>query len=139
MEDVRDELLDIYAGQMRLAECSFGMMGRMLDTSYLKKRLFRLEEDELYIYGGGYLGIQFYRMAGSIVKILSIVDKRGCLMVPCPDIPVLKLSEFEKVYSGQKIVVASVRFYSEIRDELSAFVDLNSVIYLGELLEGDLW
>lgn len=139
MKDIRDDLLDIYVNRMGVAELSFEMMGRMLDAAYMKKRLSLLNAAELYIYGGGYLGIQFYRGAKDIVKIPAIIDKRGRLAVHCPEIPVLTPAELEKVYKGQKIIVASVKFYSEIRRELSVLAGLESVLYLGELLEGDIW
>ena len=47
-----NEILDIYADDLSVAECSFVMMGRLLDTEYLKHRIDELRLKELYIFGG---------------------------------------------------------------------------------------
>lgn len=136
MEKILEKLIDAYADEMNFYAHSYEMMCKMLDINCLEGRLRLLKADEIYIYGGGYLGIQFYRMAYGRIGILAVVDKSGRLRLELPDIPVINTSELREKYSGQKIIVTSVRFYQEIREQLSDFVPQSHIIYLGELLEG---
>lgn len=136
MEPVWEELIGAYADEAGLLRCNYEIMCRMLDANRMKERIQRLQASEAYVYGGGYLGIQFYRMAGSLIHIPAVVDKKGSLCLELPDIPVIDTAEFRRVYAGQKVIVASVRFYKEIRRELSEFAEPDHIIYLGELLGG---
>lgn len=138
MVNITDELLNIYAEELAIAECSFEIMGRLLDRDYLKERLNFLNIEELYVYGGGYLGIQFYNACNKLTKILSIVDKRSDLCLNITDIPVTNLKGLEKIYKGENVVIASVRYYQEIKKELLSFVPKNKILFLGELLGGNL-
>lgn len=61
MLNIPNKLRDAYAEELAIAECSFEMMGRLLDRNYIKGKLDLLKADGLYIYGGRYLGIQLYR------------------------------------------------------------------------------
>jgi len=133
---VQDSLLDIYAYEKGLAECSYEMMGKMLDSEFIKRRIRILNTSELYVYGGGYLGIQFYQAANDFVNILAIADRKGKLIFHIPYIPVITYGQLKRKYKGQKIVVASIQYFNEIKEELSAFADPNCIIYLGELLGG---
>lgn len=136
MESVWEELINSYADEAGLLRCNYEMMCRMLDVNRMRERIQLLQTSEAYVYGGGYLGIQFYRTAGSLIHIPAIVDKKGALCLELPDIPVVDTVEFRRIYAGQKVIVASVRFYKEIRRELSEFVEPDCIVYLGELLGG---
>lgn len=134
--DEWNELLDAYAYEMEIASAGYEMMGRMLDrravVSWLKER----DLDHIYIYGGGYLGVQLYQNVHEDIHILSVVDKSAGLLVNLPEIPVIGLEEFESQYKDQTVIVTPVKFYSQIQDYLSRFVRDDRVICLGELLGG---
>ena len=134
----QEQIRDAYAEELDIMGCSYDMMGKMLDTRHVQRKLSLLGVDELYIYGGGYLGIQFYRTVHDIVQILAVVDKSGGLLLDIPDIPVVNIEEFRKKYNGQKVVITPVKFYQEIYRDLSSFVPLKQLVYLGELLGGSL-
>lgn len=138
MQSIEEELIDAYAYEMRIAECSFEMMGNLLDISYLKQRIKVLSLENIYVYGGGYLGIQFYNAVNNhnLVRVLAIIDKRGKLSVEIPEIPVITPVEFEKIYNGQKIVVASAKYFNEIKKYLNTFVSSDRILFLGEFLGG---
>ena len=136
MLNIPNELLDAYAEELAIAECSFEMMGRLLDRDYIKGRIEPLNADGLYIYGGGYLGIQLCRACDRQIKVLSLVDKRGCLILDLPDIPVISLEGLRKAYQGENIIVASVRYYQEIREDLLPFVPKSRILFIGEFLGG---
>lgn len=136
MQNIPDELLDAYAEDLSIAECSYEMMGQLLDQDYLKERLKSLDTNELYIYGGGYLGIQFYRACEKLVKILSIVDKQGGLRLNIADIPVIDLEGLKKSYKGENIIITPIRYYREIQQNLLSFVPKTKILFLGEFLGG---
>ena len=133
MSEVRDDLIDIYAYEKRLAECSYELMGKMLDPVAVEKGINFLNVPKIYIYGGGYLGIQLYRVSADLINVPAIVDKKGKLAFCIPDIPVISDKRLEAIYQGEKIVVASIQYYDEIKRELSRYVDPDHIIYLGEV------
>lgn len=135
---IQDDLIDAYAYEMRVAECSFMMMGKLLDISYVKQRINILNLEEFYVYGGGYLGIQLYQTVynHNLAKVLAVIDKKGESSVRIPEIPVINLEKFEDIYREQKVIVASVRYYNEIRNYLSTFVRPDCILFLGEFLGG---
>ncbi len=136
MAGIQDELLDAYANEMSIAASSFELMGKLLNINYVKRRIELLGLSDFFIYGGGYLGIQFYHTASKFVKILSVIDKKGKLAIDIPFIRVIDAVEFKEIYSGQKVIIASIKFYREIRNELSEFVPQSEIMYLGEFLGG---
>lgn len=136
MLTIPNELLDAYAEDLAIAECSIEMMGKLLDQEYLKKRLASLNAHELYVYGGGYLGIQFYCACNKLIKILSMVDKQGCLRLNIADIPVTDLAGLKEAYRDEYIIVTPVRYYQEIQKDLLLFVPKTRILFLGEFLGG---
>ena len=136
MVTIPDELLDAYAKDLAVAECSYEMMGKLLDQDYLKKRLASLNAYELYVYGGGYLGIQLYRACEKLVKVLSIVDKQGGLRLKIAGIPVMDLEGLKETYKDEYIIITPVSYYQEIQQDLLSFVPENKMLFLGEFLGG---
>lgn len=136
MLSIPDEILDIYAEELAIAECSFELMGRLLDRASVKKRIECLKSDRLYIYGGGYLGIQFYNACSSQIKVLAVVDKKGHLRFNIEDISIISLECLKRAYKGEMIIITSVRYYQEIREDLLSFVPKTQILFLGEFLGG---
>lgn len=133
-----ETLMDIYVYEKRLAECSYELMGLMLNANVVKKGIDWLDTQSIYIYGGGYLGLQFYRAASGLIHIPAIVDRKEKLAYHIPEISVISNQHLRKVYHGEKIVVASIQYYDEIKKELSFFVSSSHIIYLGEVLGGSM-
>lgn len=136
MSEIQDALLDIYAYEKRVAECSYELLGKMLDPVAVQKGVDSLGASEIYIYGGGYLGIQFYRAASCFTHILAVVDRKKKLAFHNPDILLITPKQLQDRYHGEKIVVASVQYYEEIRERISLFVKPDHIIYLGEIFGG---
>lgn len=133
-----DELLDAYIYASEIFASSYDMMGKMLDRRFIKSRVEKAGLSEVYIYGGGYLGIQLYHAVTPFVHILSVVDKSGKLLVEVPEIPVIGLDIFQSAYTQQKVIITPVRHYKSIYAELSEFVPEDRLLYLGEFLGGRL-
>ena len=131
-----DKLLDIYAHELDIFSSSYEMMGQMLNREYVKNRIEMFGLSDVYIYGGGYLGIQLYNALKQFVNILSVVDKNGKLLIDIPDIPVISLNEFRSVYEQQRVIISPIKHYKSIYTELIEFVPKDKIIYLGEFIGG---
>lgn len=134
--DKIEELIDSYANDAEIALFRFDMIGKMLNSDLIKERILLLGKSELYIYGGGILGIQLYRAVCDFVKVPAVIDKNGKLLLNIPDIPVIDPSEFQKQYHGQKIIITPIIYYEEIRKNLLKFVLKENIVFLGEFLGG---
>ena len=127
----KDELIDVYGYQTEVYTKSYNMMGRLLDNNFVKSEVKRREWSDIYIYGGGYLGIQLYRVISPLVNVLSLVDKKGKLLINnINDIPVMDMSTFRGLYENQPVVVTPLRFYREIYHDLKEFVAEDKIIFL---------
>jgi len=135
MNKTEEEILNLYATDCSIGEISYSLMGKMLDDRYVEKRLKLFGIKEMYLYAGSYLAIQLYRAANKYISVKGIVDKNG--KVPVSDnIPVFLLEDLKKQYNGEKIVVTSAKYYTEIRKELEQFIEKKNIIYIGELIFG---
>ena len=123
-----EELLDLYAQGFDLFSLSYEMMGKMLDKESLKKRLKAMHISDVYIYGGGYLGIQLYNAINDFINVLNVVDKSGKLLIDMPDITVINLEQFKSVYRQEKVIITPIKHYKSINMELSEFIPRDKMI-----------
>lgn len=135
MEEL-EYLLNEYAYESEIFSASYELMGQMLDRKLVKKRIEMLKLSDIYIYGGGYLGIQLYNAINKLVNVLSVVDKNGKLLLEISDISVIDLDEFRSMYRQQSVIITPIKHYKLIYLELSKFVPKDKMIYLGEFLGG---
>lgn len=133
---VLNALVDAYAEELEIEKSNFELMGKLLDKNCLKKRIEELNIKKIYIYGGGYLGIQFYRACNNLIEALAVVDKRGRLQLDIKDIPVIGIDKLQKIYKNEIIVVTLLKYYWDIKNELCSFIPENKIIFLGEFMEG---
>ena len=134
--DFEEKLLEQYVRDYDIAWYSYWMMGRLLDRKLVKRRGELCGLESLYIYGGGFLGIQLHNALDGMADIKAVVDKNGSLSVDAENIRVISLDNLKKEYSGQKIIITPVKYYQAIWNDLSKFADKNNLLYLGEFLEG---
>ena len=129
----KDELIDFYAYQSEIYMKSYVMMGRLLDKSFIEKEVEKKKMSDVYIYGGGYLGIQLYRAISPFSNVLSLIDKSGKLLIDSiDDIPVIDMNTFQGQYDGQLVIITPLKFYKEIYHELREFVAEDKIIFLEE-------
>lgn len=133
---ISEELIDSYGHELDIVKLSYNLMGMLLDTRLVHKRVDLLGDSELFIYGTDYLGIQLYRTVRDFIKVMGVVDKNGRTSLPVPDIPVINLEQFAEQYRGQRVIITLIKYYHEIRRDLSVFVPNDKILYLGEFLEG---
>lgn len=131
--DNRDSLIDCYGYQLELFTKRYEMMGHLLDNNFVIKELDKRKLTEMFIYGGGYLGIQLYRAVSPFAHVLSVVDKKGKLLIDTiDDIPVIDMETFQCQYQNQPVIVTPLEFYREIYRDLKKIVPENKIIFLQE-------
>lgn len=81
------------------------------------------------------MGVQLYRMGRNHVNIKGIIDKAGKSVIKVP-ISVLPLDTFQKQYQNEKVIVTSIRFFQEIKQDLQMFVGPENILGIGEFLMG---
>lgn len=127
-----DELIDNYGYGVEIYSKAYDMMGRLLDRDFVKREVKKRQLKDLYIYGGGYLGIQLYQTIKPFVNVLSVVDKSGNLKIVVGDIPVINMDVFCNCYQGEPVIVTPIQYYREIHGELKGIVAEKDLIFLEE-------
>lgn len=135
MNNIEEQIFDIYAMDCSVAGMSYTLLGKMLNEKFVAERLKLFGINKMYLYAGTYMAVQLYRVGKKYITINGIVDKNGKIPFD-DDIPVLTLDEWKKQYNEEKVVITSVRYYKEIKKELEQFIDSKNIIYIGELLLG---
>ncbi|MCM1178995.1 MAG: hypothetical protein NC347_01970 [Clostridium sp.] len=133
---IEEEIFELYVRDYRIETLCYHMMGRLLDIEWVKERLLLYDIESLYIYGGGYLGVQLYNAVHDMVNVKAIVDKNGGLSVNVKGIHTISLDDLMREYTGEKIIITPVKYYQRIQDDLSKFADKKELLFLGEFLEG---
>ena len=128
----KDGLIDIYGYQSEIFSKSYYMMGRLLDKNFIKEEVQKRELSDIYIYGGGYLGIQLYKAIIPYVNVLSIVDQKGKLMIDMEDISIIDMCSFQAQYQDEIVIVTPLKYYREIYRDLRMFVAKDKIIFLEE-------
>ena len=131
-----DELFELYVRDYRIEELSYKWMGKLLERERIKKRIDYYDIHELYIYGGGYLGVQLYNAVSDMVNVIGVVDKKGILSVDVKGIHTISLNDMRNGYNGEKVIITPVKYYENIKNDLKEFVDEESILFLGDFLEG---
>lgn len=135
MERVERQILEEYVKEYHIASASYEMMGLMLNDMYLRERFQLFHIENVYIYGGTHMGVQLYRMGRNHVNIKGIIDKAGKSVIKVP-ISVLPLDTFQKQYQNEKVILTSIRFFQEIKQDLQMFVGPENILGIGEFLMG---
>lgn len=130
--EIKDELIDNYGYKAEVFSKCYEMMGRLLDSEFVKKEVEIRKMSDIYIYGGGYLGIQLYRAVTPFVNVISVVDKTGKLKIKVDDIPVIDLNAFCRCYKDESVIVTPIQYYREVHYKLQEFVPENKIIFLEE-------
>lgn len=131
-----EEIFELYVKDYRIENFCYNMMGKLLETERVKERLQLYNIQSLYIYGGGYLGVQLYNAVHDMVNVKAIVDKNGGLSVDVEGIRTISFDDLVNEYTGEKIIITPVKYYQRIKEDLSKFVDEKELLFLGEFLEG---
>lgn len=134
--NIEENLLELYMRDYEIEWYSYHMMGKLLESKWVKKRVELYNLQSLYIYGGGYLGVQLYKAVEDMVNIKAVVDKNGSLSVDIEDIRVISLDDLRKEYSSEKIIITPMKYYRVIQNDLLEFIDKDNILFLGEFLEG---
>lgn len=129
----KDELIDFYGYNYEIWLRAYQAMGRLLDKNLIANEVKKRKINDIYIYGGGYLGIQFYYAIVPFVNVLSIVDKKGQLKLANENMSVIDMDTFRDYYRDELVVITPIQYYMEIYNELKSFVLDDKMLFLEEL------
>lgn len=132
----KEELLELYMQETDLYMTLYEMMGRMLNRKNIASRVVELGLHEVYIYGGGFLGIQLYNAIHNLLHTCTVVDRKGELNTDIPEIPVIGIEKLKDIYINEKIIITPIKFARSIYEELMEFIPDKNLMFLGEFLGG---
>lgn len=132
----KEELFELYMQDLDLYITSYELMGRLLDRKNVSLRVNELELGDVYIYGGGFLGIQLYNAVKDLLRTCVVVDKKGTLNTDIPEIPVIGTERWKDVYNGENVIITPIKFSRSIYKELKKFIPEKKIMLLGEFLGG---
>lgn len=143
-EDCRNELIDYYSRIFAKQDLKFTMMGMLLDTKLVAKRLKEFGMDRFFIFGTGPLGIQALRATEKHATIPGFIDEVGEYYdnynyswgYKHMELPVYKPEEMKEIYNGEKILLASFEDLIEMMDACRNFAADKDVIMINEFLFG---
>lgn len=135
VETIERQIVEAYVKEYSIAAASYEMMGLMLNNMYVEERIKLFNIENLYIYGGTYMAIQLYKAGRNYANIKGIVDRSGKAVLN-ETISVLPLDVFQKQYENEKVIVTSIRFFQEIKQDLQLFVNAENILGIGEFLMG---
>lgn len=137
MSKIQDELIERYAEEKQIYRYSYEMMKKLMDKRYISGRIKLFNIDELYIYGGGFLGLQLYYYAKDMFNVKAIVDINGKVVVNNEDIKnVITPDRLKEIYKNEKVIITPIQYYKQIFSDLSAFIPKENILNLGEFIEG---
>lgn len=136
MDKELEKIFDYYAKDYKIQFFNYKMMGKLLETENVKKRIEIYNIRDLYVYGGGYLGVQLYNAVKDFVTVKALVDKSGGLSVDVQGIKSISFDGLKENYIDEKIIITPIKYYKEIKKDLEQFIDKRNILFLGEFLEG---
>jgi hypothetical protein len=136
VDEELERIFDYYVEDYKIQFFSYKMMGKLLETENIKKRIEIYNIKNLYVYGGGYLGVQLYNAVKDFISVKAIVDKSGGLSVDVQGIKSISFDELKENYTDEKIIITPVKYYKAIEKDLKQFIDKKNILFLGEFLEG---
>lgn len=132
-----DNELKIYEEHIRkeeLYQIRFELMGMMLDSMMIGSIIDKWKWKSVYIYGGGYLGIQAYHAFSPYIQILGMVDRSGGIVIPIDEARVYSLEEFiEENDSKSPVIITPLESAKMIYQDLAAYIDEERIYYINEL------
>lgn len=134
---MNDKELEIYNEHIKKEELyriKFELMGRMLDSTVISEIINYRKWKSMYIYGGGYIGIQAYYAFSPYTKISGIIDRSGGLMIPIKGIAVYSLEDFIKKYDDKSpVIITPLESAGVIYQNLTDSVSKERIYYINEL------
>lgn len=133
-----DEIIDIYADKYYLCRTNYMMMGELLRHDIIDKIVGTCQGSPIYIYGGGYLGIQLLRAIEDKLIVKAVVDQAGeCLQKV--NVRVIRPDQLnEKETRNCKVIITPIHVYDLIKKKLESFFREEDIWALCEIIGGEL-
>ncbi len=126
-------IFDSHVRKEELLQIKFGLMGQLLRRDKVKGIVDKYNWQSLYIYGGGYLGLQAYDAFGHFIDMAGIIDQTGELLLPRDDIDTFLPQDLAKLEDDLPIIITPLEYACAIRNDLLKFRSEERIYYLNEL------
>jgi len=133
MTKTEREILDSHVRREELFQIKFELMGQLMRPEKVKSIIDAHAWQSLYIYGGGYLGIQAYNAFRRFIDVAGVIDRTGELLVPRDDITVFLPEELAKIKNDLPIIITPLEHARVIRNTLLDYRSEERIFYLNEL------
>lgn len=134
MKENERKIYEEHIRKEELYRLKFELMGMLLDQTVIRSIIANRIWESLYIYGGGYIGIQAYKAFSRFVEIVGIIDRSGGLTIPIDGGKIYSLEEFVKEDDGRSpVVITPIESAQKIYQDLSDNVDEERIYYINEL------
>lgn len=134
MTNEEKRLLDLYAERAAVYRVQYEVMGALLDKCRVNKIICHMKWEDIYIYGGAYLGVFTWMCFNEYVNIKGIVDKKSTLYVPLKNVPIMSIEMMREKYNNEPVIITPLEYGNSIKEELITFVDASKVFFINELL-----
>lgn len=131
-----DRLIEMYATELDFAQTKLNLLTCILNEKTIDQQIARNHIQDIYIYGGGILGLQLSLAVRNKCSLHGIVDKKEKTIVYLPNVPVLSLFAFQQLYKDETVIVTPLKNISEIQSDLSDFVQKDKLIHVVDFLRG---
>ena len=133
MTKTEREIFDSHIRREELLRIKFELMGQLLSPDVVKGIVDEHAWQSIYIYGGGYLGIQACCAFRQFIDVPCVIDRAGGLMVPRDDIEVIFPEELAKTDNDLPIIITPLEYAGDIRNNLLNYRGEERIFYLNEL------
>lgn len=133
MTKTQRDIFDSYVRRKELFQIKFELMGQLLRRDTVKRIVDTYAWQSIYIYGGGYLGIQAYDAFCHFIDVAGVIDRTGELLVPRDDIDVFLPQDLAKMEDDLPIIITPLEYARDIRNDLLKYRSEERIYYLNEL------
>lgn len=133
MTKVEQNIFDSHVRREELFQIKFELMGQLLRLDTVKKIVDEHAWQSIYIYGGGYLGIQTCYAFRHFTNVVGIIDQVGELIIPKEDINVFLPKDLVEIHNDLPIIITPLEHAYIIQNELLKYMKEERIFYLNEL------
>lgn len=133
MTGTQRDIFDAHVRKEELLQIKFELMGQLLRRDIVKRIVDMYKWQSLYIYGGGYLGIQAYDAFHHFINVAGVIDQKGELLVSRDDIQVFLPQDLAKMEDDLPIIITPLEYARDIRNNLLKYGSEERIFYLNEL------
>ena len=134
MSDIERIIYEDHIRKEELYQIRYELMGMMLNQVLISLIVHKRKWESIYIYGGGYIGIQAYRAFSPYANVVGMIDRTGGLMIPIDGVRVYSLEEFATEYDRKSpVIITPIEAAPKIYEDLANSIDKERIYYINEI------